>query len=92
VDCNEGDDPGAEFPGYVCSAPAPQPDGTNGYCCATGFAGSSCASDLSVPGCVFPAVGLSCTGTDKPTDADPSLTCSAGITGPTKGDTLYCCD
>jgi hypothetical protein len=91
VDCAQGGNPEANFPGYVCSAPGPQPDGTDGYCCATGFTASTCATDTSIPGCGFPSVGFSCAGSDTPTDADPSLTCSAGVVDQATGDTLFCC-
>lgn len=91
VDCVGGANPEAAYPGYICSAPAPQSDGSDGYCCATGFSGSTCAQDLSVAGCVDPSVGFSCAGTDTPDQADPALNCSAGVADPNTGDTLYCC-
>jgi hypothetical protein len=92
VDCSGGANPEVEYPGYVCSTPSPQADGTDGYCCATGFSGSTCTQDTTVQGCQFPSVGFSCAGTDAPDQADPSLTCSTGVADPTTGDTLYCCD
>jgi hypothetical protein len=91
VDCYAGGNPEADFPGYICSTPSPQADGTDGYCCATGFSGSTCAQDLSVQGCVYPSIPFSCAGTDAPDQSDPSLNCSSGVADPNTGDTLYCC-
>jgi hypothetical protein len=91
VDCPPGDNPEAAFPGYVCSDPSPQSDGTQGYCCATGFASSTCTQDDSVQGCAYPSVGFSCSGPDTPDQADGSLVCSAGAFDPPSGFTLYCC-
>lgn len=91
VSCPPGGNPEADFPGYICSAPSPQPDGSDGYCCATGFSGSTCSQDPTVDGCAYPSVGFSCAGTDSPDQADPSLNCSTGVADPTTGDTLYCC-
>jgi hypothetical protein len=91
VDCPSGDNPEAAFPGYVCSSPSPQGDGTQGYCCATGFANSSCAQDDAVAGCAYPSVGFSCSGPDTPDQADGSLACSVGVFDPSSGLTLYCC-
>jgi hypothetical protein len=92
VDCSSSsDNPESDFPGYICSDPSPQGDGTIGYCCATGFSGSTCAQDDSVTGCAYPSVGFSCTGTDTPDQADSSLTCSDPTTDPNTGDQLYCC-
>jgi hypothetical protein len=92
VDCVAGGNPEADFPGYVCSPPSPQADGSDGYCCATGFAGSTCVQSFSVQGCTYPTIGFSCAGTDTPGEADPSLNCSAGVVDPQTGDVLYCCD
>jgi hypothetical protein len=93
VDCPPGDDPKAAFPGDVCSAPAVQADGTDGYCCATGFTPgtTSCVQDASVQSCEYPALGFSCSGSDSPGQADPSLSCSTGTADPSTGLTLYCC-
>jgi len=91
VDCaSPSDNPESFFPGYICSDPSPQSDGTTGYCCATGFATSTCAQDDSVTGCAYPSVGFSCTGTDTPDQADSSLTCSDPVVD-ANGDSLYCC-
>jgi len=91
MDCTGNTNPEAVIPGYVCSPPVTQSDGTLGYCCAGGFAGSTCAGDVSVAGCVYPSVGFSCTGSDTPDQADAALNCSAGVVDPQTGDTLYCC-
>jgi hypothetical protein len=91
VDCTGGANPEGDFPGYLCSTPSPQADGTDGYCCAVGFTGSTCTQNFAVQGCVYPSVGFSCAGTDVPDESDPSLTCSAGVADPNTGDTLYCC-
>jgi hypothetical protein len=91
VSCPPGDNPEAAFSGYICSDPSTQPDGSDGYCCATGFATSTCGQDTSVSGCAYPSVGFSCTGSDTPDQADPSLTCSAAVTDPNTGDQLFCC-
>jgi hypothetical protein len=87
-----GDNPEADFPGYICSAPSPQADGSDGFCCATGFTSSTCTQDASVSGCVYPSVGFSCSGTDTPDQADPSLNCSSATIDPNTGDSLYCCE
>jgi hypothetical protein len=91
VSCTGGASPEQAFPGYICSAPSPQTDGSDGYCCATGFTGSTCTQDPTVDSCAYPSVGFSCGGTDTPDMADPNLTCSTGTPDPTTGDTLYCC-
>lgn len=88
---SSADNPEADFPGYICSAPSPQSDGSIGYCCATGFTGSTCAQDDSVAGCAYPSVGFSCTGSDTPDQADSSLICSDPTIDPNTGDSLYCC-
>jgi hypothetical protein len=93
VDCTGGATPAADanFGGYICSDPATQSDGSDGYCCATGFTGSTCVQDPSVDSCAYPSVGFSCTGSDTPDMADGSLSCSTGVQDPTTGDMLFCC-
>jgi hypothetical protein len=54
------------------------------------IAGTTCAPDYTVAGCVSGSIGFSCTGTDSPDMGDPSLTCSVGVAG-NAGSTLYCC-
>jgi hypothetical protein len=89
LSCPAGDAP--QRPGVVCSDPSPQADGTDGYCCATGFTGSTCAQDASVQGCQFPSIGFVCIGADMPDQANPAITCSAPVVDPNTGGALYCC-
>lgn len=63
--------------------------GTLAYCCAVIPAGSTCANDDSVVGCTGGSFGFSCTGTDTPSDADPSLDCSVPTADGSAS--LYCC-
>jgi len=59
------------------------------FCCSVRdpSAPNTCAPDPTLE--CDPTIGYSCTGTDTPSDDDPSLTCG----GPTtyQGKTLYCC-
>jgi hypothetical protein len=90
-DCAAGDNPETYDASLRCSDPSPQSDGTDGFCCATGFSGSTCAQDPTVSGCGYPSVGFSCTGSDTPDQADATLVCSSAPIDPTTGDSLYCC-
>jgi hypothetical protein len=91
VQCLAGGNPDANFPGYVCSDPTAQPDGTDAFCCATGFNGSTCGHDESVQGCPYPSVGFSCSGSDTPDQADANLICSTPTQDPNTNDQLFCC-
>jgi hypothetical protein len=85
-------DPGFDFTGYLCSVVSPQPDGTDGYCCAFGFDNLACVEDHAVAGCAYPSVGIACPPPQTPTMAiDPKLTCGAGVADPSTGNTLFCC-
>jgi hypothetical protein len=90
-DCAAGDNPESYDPSLRCSDPSTQPDGTDGFCCATGFGSSSCAEDPTVDGCAYPSVGFSCASSDTPDEADPTLLCSDAVIDPATGDSLYCC-
>lgn len=84
---------GSETPEQVdstltCGAGVTGVNGEIDYCCTTGSIGT-CAADSTVSGCDAASAGYSCTGTDSPSDSDPSLSCSAGTLDGT--DTLYCC-
>jgi hypothetical protein len=85
--CPPGDDPVRYDPSLVCSSGTDVPGATL-YCC-TAFVSSSCAPDDSVVGCIGYSFGFSCTGSDTPEDADPTLSCS--VPTPSDGLLLYCC-
>jgi hypothetical protein len=93
IDCPHGGDPGLDFQDYICSAVSPQPDGTDGYCCAYGFGNVPCTPDHAVAGCAYPSVGIACPPPLVPTMAvDPKLTCGdGGVADPSSGNTLFCC-
>jgi hypothetical protein len=93
VDCTGGANPEAAYSGYICSAPSPQSDGSDGYCCATGFAGSTCVQDPSVEAssCIYPEIGFTCAAADSPDGADPTLSCTSVGSDPATGDSLWCC-
>ena len=85
--CAPGDDPEASDSSLVCSDGTDVPGATL-YCCVQ-FVSSTCEPDDTVVGCTGYSFGFSCTGTDTPDEADPSLVCSAGTDA---GDALlYCC-
>jgi hypothetical protein len=88
--CMGGSLPSPE-PGFVCSAPLPQPNGNRAYCCARLGHGSTCKPDASIQGCLHPSVGFACSGSDAPDQEDPALICSASVIDPKSGDALYCC-
>jgi hypothetical protein len=92
VDCQPSDDPLALLGTYGCSAPAPQANGTVGYCCAPLSSVSKCKSTTTVAGCAYPSIGYTCAGTDRPDAISPKLLCSQGVADPSiKGNTEYCC-
>ena len=59
------------------------------YCCSAGAASftKTCMRDASIP--CGTTVGYSCTGTDIPSQSDPSITC--GTPAINNGKTAYCC-
>jgi hypothetical protein len=73
-----------------CGAGVTGAGGTLAYCCVSLPASSTCIADDSVVGCTGGSYGFSCTSTDTPTDADPSLDCS-DPTVDNNGNSDYCC-
>ncbi len=68
------------------------------FCCIAGGGGTTvvittgCTVDATVTGCADPSTGYSCTGTDPPDQADPTLSCSIGVADTTDPTALdYCC-
>jgi hypothetical protein len=89
--CTGSDSPDDSDSTLICSSPVDGNAGSELYCCADAFPStSSCAEDPTVTGCPPPSIGFSCTSTDTPMDADPSLTCGPPADG-NAGSTLYCC-
>ncbi len=86
--CDSGESPDQTDSSLVCSDGTPGGGGLTLYCCLQ-FTSSSCAPDSSVGGCTGDSFGFSCTGTDTPDEADPSLQCSDAT--PVNGALLYCC-
>jgi hypothetical protein len=70
-------------PSVSCAAPR------TGYSCSAGATSftKTCMRDASVP--CGTTVGYSCTGTDIPSQSDPSITC--GTPAINDGKTAYCC-
>jgi hypothetical protein len=85
--CDTTDSPEQTDSSLVCSAGTPS-GGLILYCCIQ-FTSSSCSADPTVQGCTGDSFGFSCTGTDTPDEADPSLNCSSAT--PAGGALLYCC-
>jgi hypothetical protein len=73
-----------------CGAGVSGANGTLAYCCVSLPASSTCAADADVVGCTGGSYGFSCTSTDTPTQADPSLDCS-DPTVDNNGHSDYCC-
>jgi len=86
--CGNGESPAQSDSSLDCSVGTESGDGLTLYCCIQ-FTSSTCAPDPSVQGCLGDSFGFSCTGTDTPDEADPSLNCSSP-TG-ASGALLYCC-
>ena len=75
----------------VCSQGAPGSGGSTLYCCAPYMASAgTCSQDTSVHGCGASSIGFSCSGSDRPEQVNPSLSCGQGTAS--GGATLYCCD
>jgi hypothetical protein len=90
--CTGSDTPDESDSTLICSQGEAGNAGSTIYCCADAFpTTSSCEEDPTVSGCEPPSIGFSCASTDTPTDADPTLNCSAGTPG-NAGSTLYCCE
>ncbi|MEO8906089.1 MAG: hypothetical protein ABI488_26270 [Polyangiaceae bacterium] len=89
--CSSTDTPSDGNGALNCSTPVADSNGVSLYCCV-GFttSGSSCTADSSVAGCAGGSYGFSCTSTDTPDQAQPSLSCSTPVTGP-NSELLYCC-
>ena len=72
----------------VCSDGTPGALGATLYCCAPfSQSNTECAPDLALVGCSGVAIGFSCSGGVSPSDADPTIACSAAQNG---GE--YCCN
>src|SRR6185437_13252567 len=85
--CAPGDNPENSDSSLVCSD-GTDVSGATLYCCVQ-FVSSTCEPDDTVVGCAGDSFGFSCTGTDTPDEADPTLVCSQPTDG---GDALlYCC-
>jgi len=87
--CTGTDSPVVGTPALECSVGTPGTNGVTDYCCFTN-ASTTCMQDSTVTGCAASSYGFSCTGTDSPAMANPTLTCSDGTAG-NDGATLYCC-
>ncbi|HEY2407899.1 MAG TPA: hypothetical protein VGI10_17950 [Polyangiaceae bacterium] len=87
--CTSTDTPSQADSSLICSAPTSGSSGELLYCCDN-FSSSSCQQDSSVVGCTGGSFGFSCTSTDTPTQADPSLVCSTPTSG-NSGELIYCC-
>ncbi len=83
--CTGGQPP--SDPSLACSVGTPAAGATL-YCCVD-FSSTTCAPDQSVQGCTGFSFGFSCTGSDRPDEADSSLVCSRPSPG--NGALLYCC-
>jgi hypothetical protein len=101
--CAGSDTPDQTDPTLTCTAGTADP---TQFCCISGIAGDTggssgggtivittgCTVDASVAGCADPSTGYSCTGTDPPDQADPTLSCSIGVADATDATLLdYCC-
>jgi hypothetical protein len=82
----------------VCSDGSLGPDGTSLYCCIPFSQYYADCAPMAIPGCGATAVGFACTndGTaggppTTPSDADPTIACSAAITGAGSA-ARYCCN
>ncbi len=77
-------------PTLRCGPANPASDTTSVYCCSVRdpSAPNTCSQDSTIQ--CGASTGYSCTGTDAPSDDDPSLVCGA----PTayQGKSLYCCN
>ena len=85
-----GDRPDDGDTNLVCSDGVPGAAGSTIYCCAPyGQYWSDCTVDTSIPGCVADSFGFTCSGPERPDDADSSIICNAGT--PSGSSTGYCC-
>ncbi len=76
----------------VCSDGSPGAGSAMLYCCIPiSQYYTECAPDPTIAGCVDSSVGFSCQGNVAPTDADPTIACSAGQPG-SNGMVQYCCN
>jgi hypothetical protein len=82
-----GDRPDDGDPDLVCSSGTPGALGATLYCCAPiSQASTQCAPDL-IAGCGGVALGFHCSGGVTPSEADPTIACSADL-----GGGAYCCN
>jgi hypothetical protein len=87
--CLGSDTPDEADSTLICSDGSPGNAGSTLYCCLTLTTGT-CGADPTVTGCDDFSVGFSCTGSDTPSQDDPTLDCSTGVPG-NAGSTLFCC-
>jgi hypothetical protein len=100
--CAASDTPDQTDSTLTCSSGVADADGTStDFCCTDGSGGGTgvtivittgCTVDTTVTGCADPSTGYSCTGSDPPDQADPTLSCSIGVAdGSDATLTDYCC-
>lgn len=83
-----GDRPDDGDSNLVCSRGTPGALGATLYCCAPiSQYTTQCAPDPTIAGCGGVALGFQCTGGVTPSDADPTIACSADL-----GGSAYCCN
>jgi hypothetical protein len=83
-----GDRPDDGDANLVCSSGTPGALGATLYCCAPiSQVDTQCAPDPTISGCGGVALGFQCTGGVTPSDADPTIACSAEL-----GGGAYCCN
>ncbi|MGO9832866.1 MAG: hypothetical protein ACLP1X_01485 [Polyangiaceae bacterium] len=94
--CDGTDTPDMDDSTLTCTPGTADP---TDFCCISGGGTSTtivittgCTVDTTVTGCADPSTGYSCTGTDPPDEADPTLECSIGVADATDATLLdYCC-
>jgi len=76
-------------PSLRCGPANPTSGGATIFCCSVrdSAAPNTCSVDATIP--CSPTTGYACTGTDAPSDDDPSLVC--GTPTVYQGKSLYCC-
>jgi hypothetical protein len=87
--CSGAAQPWDSDPSLRCGAGNPSSGDATVFCCSVRdpSAPNTCSVDPTIA--CAPTTGYSCTGTDTPSDDDPSLTC--GTATAAQGKSLYCC-
>jgi|HubBroStandDraft_6_1064221.scaffolds.fasta_scaffold12275_3 hypothetical protein len=84
-----GDRPDDGDADLVCSNGTPGALGATLYCCAPiSQYYTQCIPDTTITNCSGVAIGFACSGGVTPSDADPTIACSAEL----GGDGEYCCN